>query len=388
MTHSFFEQRKKQNLRPLTISNKEKYYFDLLNIEHSWSGRMDTNIGNTFIMEAVQLLINAIELFEQGYFDCAFYSLRSAIELSTTMVFLVDMPDEERVSLLDAWKGTKSFPMQRQMLQMLSNNGYIFIDMQKKMPIFFKNTRKLSGKINKYVHKQGLEHFYIGRNHPFNASKPQDKFINTFEYYLKRCIGIVAVMRLAIDPFPILLMDEDILYRCFDSMTDPYSEKFVKEYITQHTLDAYKKTDIYKDTYNSFSDEPRKTEAVFNIVKHKYIDSTKMDEILEQLSLMTMTDIINVLMVYACDKVVKTYCHNGLLMYYTEKNTNRKNLSWSGIDFAKFAQAENKKNQQYDEAYISVFKFADEIYYAEHNEILTEDDIYNIDFLIKESLKK
>lgn len=247
MTHSYSESRRKQSLRPLSLSNKEKYYFDLLNIEHSWSGRTDTNVSNTFIMEAVQLLINAIELFEQGYFDCSFYSLRSSIELSTTMVFLVDMPDDERILLLEDWKDSKSFPMQKQMLQLLSTNGHIFIDMQKKMPIFFKNTRKLNAKINKYVHKQGLEHFYIGRNHPINSNKPQDKFINTFEYFLKRCIGVVAVMRLTIDPFPILLMDKDILYRCFDSMTDPYSENFVNEYISQQTVNAYKKQ-IYTRT--------------------------------------------------------------------------------------------------------------------------------------------
>lgn len=40
-------------------------------------------------MEAEQQLINAIELYELGYFDCAYYSLRSAIDLSTTMVFYV-----------------------------------------------------------------------------------------------------------------------------------------------------------------------------------------------------------------------------------------------------------------------------------------------------------
>ena len=63
----FVEWRKKENVRPIEIPNKSKLYHDLLNIEHSWSGRMDTNIGNTFIMEAVQLLINSIELFEMGY---------------------------------------------------------------------------------------------------------------------------------------------------------------------------------------------------------------------------------------------------------------------------------------------------------------------------------
>ena len=77
---SYIESRKKENLCPLTIENKEKYYFDILNIEHSFSGIIgEGTIINTFIMEAAQLIINAIELFEMGYFDCAYFSLRSAI---------------------------------------------------------------------------------------------------------------------------------------------------------------------------------------------------------------------------------------------------------------------------------------------------------------------
>lgn len=108
LSDSYIEWRKHENIRSLTLPNKEKIYCDLQNIEHSWSGRMDIgNIGNTFIIEAEQLLINAIELFELGYFDCAYYSLRSAVDLSTTIVYLADMPDEEKELLLDAWRETK-----------------------------------------------------------------------------------------------------------------------------------------------------------------------------------------------------------------------------------------------------------------------------------------
>ena len=77
MSDSFIEWRKKENICPVVLDGKERYYFDLMNIEHSWTGRIDIgNIGNTFIMEAEQQIINAIELFEHGYFDCAYYSLR------------------------------------------------------------------------------------------------------------------------------------------------------------------------------------------------------------------------------------------------------------------------------------------------------------------------
>lgn len=261
MTDTFISWRSHENIRPTELPNKEEYYLDLLNIEHSWSGRMDGNICNTFIMEAEQQLVNAIELFEMGYFDCAYYSLRSAVDISTTMVYLADMPDDERESQLHAWKSTADFPMQGQMIKQLSQRGNVFVDMKMKMPDFFSEAKQLSAELNKYVHKQGLRHFYVSRNHPLNQNKPLDTFVQEFEVYLKKCIGVVAVMRLAIDPFPVLLMDKEILYRCFDSMTDPYSEKFVEKYIGAFTIEQYKHTTLYLETYDYLSTMEEKNEA-------------------------------------------------------------------------------------------------------------------------------
>ena len=59
--------------------------------------------------------------------------------------------------------------------------------------------------------------------------KKDDKvFIENYVNFLEKTIGIIAVMRLAIDPYPVLLMDEEILLRCFDSMTEAYKNEFVE----------------------------------------------------------------------------------------------------------------------------------------------------------------
>ena len=383
------EWRKTENVRSVVLPNKEKFYADLMNIKHSWSGRVDMwGFGNTFIMEAEQLLINAIELFEAGYFDCAYYSLRSAIEISTTIVFLSDMPDNERETFVEAWKETKEFPMQGQMLKQLSEKGNVFADMKEKMSDFFIGAKQLIADLHKYVHKQGFQNFYISRNHPINRNKPQDNFIKNFEYYLQKCIGIVAVMRLAIDPFPVILADEEILYRCMDSMTEPYNDNFVDEYIGENILNQYKTTEIYQDAYNFFINNEKKSAAVFNVTNYEYIDSTKMDELLEQLHLMSKTDVISVLMVYACDKIVKIYGYSGMHWYFTEKETNRKEQSWSSLHFKEFEKSEEKINQCYGEAYISVFTFENESYCAEHNEMLNSEDIAQICGIVTGALFK
>lgn len=374
----YIEWRRHQNIRPLKLKNKDKFYSDLINIEHSWSGRMDTNVGNTFIMEAEQQLINAIELFEAGYFDCAYYSLRSAIDVSTTMVFLSDLSDDEREKYLNDWKQVKPFPLRNVMLKKLTKDGNIFVDMFEKMPIFFNKAKELSEKLNKYVHKQGLRHFYVSRNHPIHGKTPQDKFINNFETHLKECIGVVAVMRLAIDPFPILLMDEEILYRCFDSMTEPYTVDFVNEYIGTEIIEEYKSTDFYSTTRHAFENEEKKNEAIFSIVKHQYINTQKFNDIFQQFHLLTIHDAISTLIVYICPKATKIYTCDGLMPYFTDRKTNRTKMSWDSRDFQKFQTAQDKINQKYDEVFISVFNFKDEYYYVEHNELLENDDVANI----------
>lgn len=378
MDNHYVEWRRHQNIRPLKLKNKDKFYSDLINIEHSWSGRMDTNVGNTFIMEAEQQLINAIELFEAGYFDCAYYSLRSAIDVSTTMVFLSDLSDDEREKYLNDWKQVKPFPLRNVMLKKLTKDGNIFVDMFEKMPIFFNKAKELSEKLNKYVHKQGLRHFYVSRNHPIHGKAPQDKFINNFETHLKECIGVVAVMRLAIDPFPILLMDEEILYRCFDSMTEPYTVDFVNEYIGTEIIEEYKSTDFYSTTRHAFENEEKKNEAIFSIVKHQYINTQKFNDIFQQFHLLTIHDAISTLIVYICPKATKIYTCDGLMPYFTDRKTNRTKMSWDSRDFQKFQTAQDKINQKYDEVFISVFNFKDEYYYVEHNELLENDDVANI----------
>lgn len=388
MPNPYIDFRKKQNICALELRNKEKYYSDLLNIERSWSGRMDASISNTFVMEAEQLLVNAIELFEQGYFDSAYYSLRSAVDLSTTMVFLADMSDDKRENYLEAWKSTSDFPMQGQMIKALAQEGDIFSDMRKNMPAFFEDAKKLSSELNKFVHKQGLQHFYVARNNAQNQNRQQDSFINTFERYLKCCIGVVAVMRLAIDPFPILLMDEEILYRCFDSMTEPYTEEFVDEYIGIPTVEQYRQTEIYKGTYDSIIVEEKKNEAVFNVMKHQYIDANRLEEIFAQLHLLSKDDIISVLLIASNSKVIKTYHHDGIIMYFTNRSTNRKVMSWSGADFKKFRENDRHLNQPYDEAYISVFVFDESVYYIEHNEQITTTEAGEIQRFVVSALDK
>lgn len=376
----YSEWRKNENIKRYEIPNVENYFEDLMNIEHSFSGRMDIPLANTFIMEAVQLVVNSISLFELGYFDNAYYSLREAIEISTTIVYLSDMPDEERREKMEDWKNTKDFPMQGQMLNQLYQYGIVISDMKEKMESFFDEIKNVSKKINKCIHKLGLRFFYVSRNHPINMKKDDKVFIENYVDFLEKTIGIIAVMRLAIDPYPVLLMDEEILLRCFDSMTEAYKNEFVEKYITNETLKDYKKTEMYINHYNGHITEEKKNYAVFDIMKHQVIDTTKRKEILSQIHLLDNTNKIATYIALISKKVVKIYTYGGLQMYFTDRKTNRKALSWDGMEFKQFEESNEKFNQNYDEVFISVFTYnigdnKQESFFVEHNECLNDYDI-------------
>ena len=376
----YSEWRKNENIKRYEIPNVEDYFEDLMNIEHSFSGRMDIPLANTFIMEAVQLVVNSIALFELGYFDNAYYSLREAIEISTTIVYLSDMPDEERQEKMEDWKNTKDFPMQGQMLNQLYQYGIVISDMKEKMESFFDEIKSVSKSINKCIHKQGLRFFYVSRNHPFNGKKDDNIFIKNYVYFLEKTVGIIAVMRLAIDPYPILLMDEEVLLRCFDSMTEPYKNEFVEKYITNETLEDYKKTEMYINHYNGHIVEEKKNYAIFDIMKHQVIDTTKREDILSQIYLLDNVDRMATYIALISKKVVKIYTYGGFQMYFTDRKTNRKALSWNGMEFKQFEESSEKFNQKYDEAFISVFKYnvgdnKEETFFVEHNDCLNDYDI-------------
>lgn len=376
----YSELRKNENIKRYEIPNEENYFEDLMNIEHSFSGRMDIPLANTFIMEAVQLVINSISLFELGYFDSAYYSLREAIEISTTIVYLSDMPDEERRKKMEDWKNTKYFPMQEKMLKQLYRYGIVISDMKEKMESFFDEIKNVNKKINKCIHKQGLRFFYVSRNHPINNKKDEKVFIKNYVYFLEKTIGIIAVMRLAIDPYPVLLMDEEILLRCFDSITEAYESEFVEKYITNQTLEDYKKTDIYINHYNRHITEEKKNYPVFNIMKYQVIETTKRKDILSQIHLLDNVDKIATYIALISEKVIKVYTYGGFQMYFTDRKTNRKAFSWDGMEFKQFEENNDKFNQNYDEVFISVFSYdignnKQESFFVEHNERLSDYDI-------------
>lgn len=378
----FFEYKENEHLHMYSIKDKKQYYYDLDFIDSSITGRADAQIANTFIFEAKYLVINAIKLYELGYFDCAYYSLREAIEISTIMVYLVDIPQKEKEEKLKAWKNIEWFPMRNKMLEYLENNGEIFVDFKEKMNDYFEYSKGYIEKINKYVHKQGTDKLYTIKKWYDHQNKLDDEYyFNKFEKYLKFTIGHIAIMRLSIDPFPIILMDEKLYLKTIDTITEPYSQEFIDKYIDKKYIEKYKETELYKGYESYFEKMEEQSIEISNIIKEFFVDISKYNEILKQFHLLNNHQQIIVEIFKISCKISNIYFNGCPISYFSNTQSKKKTFNYSSNKFKEFSKSNYKINMKYENVYMSVFTIENDEYFLEHNEILNEIEIQEIEKL-------
>ena len=381
MIFNFIENKESQYLTPTSIAGKEEYYRDLNNIEWGWTGRIDVMFANQFFKEAVQLIINAISLFEKGYFDCAFYSLRQSLEISTTTIYFVDDNEINRNNEMEKWRKEERFPLQNQMINQLVNRKSDFANVKEKMHDFFNEIEEAKQRMNKYVHKQGLNKFYTYNG--ADSSKNKIKRESDFESFLIKSIGAIAIYRLSVDPLPLMLLEEEIYNRTGQLMTESFTNDFIQKYIGQSNIEAYKQTNLYQNYYNDIIKNEEMIPSVLSLVKDDFIDRSACVEILTQKHLLSKYDLMAVSMTMLLQNLTKIYCIGGFHSYFTNTKSIRKNQSFNSQDFDKFKNNTPIFNSNYYEVFLSAIKIGDEEYYLEHNVELTYDEIEILDLIIK-----
>lgn len=366
-------------LSPIEIKNKEEYYYDLDNILYSNVDRADALNSNLFFQEAGKLISNAILLFEKGYFDCAFYSLRQSLELSVTTLYLISKKDDYK-----EWNKQQKVFLNDKMLNYLKEHESDFSDLRETLSDFFERIWKTKEKLNKFVHKQGYITFYTVRNSPhYSAKFSKEKLLEEFEKYLRDCIGAVAMYRLSIDPFPVLLSDEDVYRRMFEMMCEPYSFDFLDKYIGPDTIEKYKTTDIYKGYYDPIMENEAQNDAVCDIIHNQYIDRSKKAEILDQLHLLKGSDKIAFEVFCISNKISNVHCFEGILCYFSDvRSLKTTNHIMGGDSFSKYFESPNTFNVPFSEVYLSFVKMCDENYYIEHNTPLSDGEVEKVKELV------
>lgn len=366
----FVHNREKNNLKPILIKNKDKYLSDLINLEMNLTGKVDSLISNIFIQESSQLIINSIVLFEQGYFDAAFYTLRQSLELSTTMVYLADLDSEKKDEKLRAWKEQNYFPDDNKMISYLEKNGSIFVEIKSLLSEYFENLKTLKKKLNKYIHKQGFKTFYVIRSSPFHPNYDEHEFLIEFEEYLKECIGALAIFRLAIDPFPILLTEHEVYIRTDYLITEGFNEDFLDFYIGKKNCNKLKQTQLYQNLFKEIIKTDPKNEFTTYVVKDRFIDKKHIKEILDQSNLLSNHEFISVLISSLSEKISIVYAGGIFNMFFSSTQSNRINLTWDSNVFDEIKDKAQNYNLNFDNVFISKVQILEEVYFFEHNEKL------------------
>lgn len=342
-------------LRPVKIENKEYYYSLIYEISESLTSGIivdlfHSNKINMIITEAGQSLANSIRLYELGYFDDAYYSMRSAIELATIMLDVGDNEYEKMVNNMNLFSNKEYRNFRASTLRYLKENGIEFRDVANKMPNFVNEINNTCIKLNSFVHKTGFDNFYGIRNY-YNENFHK-KQLDDFENNLISSIRIVAIMRLVIDPFPLLLADEEIYYRSPNIMTYPFNEKLL-EVMGEESIAEFKNTDVYKSYEEELMKLEKRNQEVNNVVMADYIDLNNLENIYLQKHLLNGHELKYVDIASCSEKIILIISDNGFSRYSTSSNTPEILCNHTDINLKDSSENFNIK---YDSIYVSILQ--------------------------------
>ncbi len=362
-------------LVPVEYPEGDRHLAALNNIQFAHALSFDLT-SLQFFSEATYLIANAIQLFRSGYYDCAFYSLRQSIELSIGIVYLTERGDE----YVRKWECQEEGFETGTMSNYLRKHTHIFSNIRTKMSEFFDEIRTTQEEMNKYVHKQGFHTFYEFNRKIFQDEeikrKWQSKRTSDFNRFVIKCIGAVAVYRLALDPLPVLLGQENMLYKLPGILTAPYTDEFIQTYIGRNHIESYYKTQIYQEYDNLLKNKETLCEGCYKLLHLNDYDRTLFPEIISQFQILPFHAQLAVLIFSVSPKIADVICKNGWERYSSDVPSKRSPWSFhlgTGYYESLFPSKENY-NQPYYNVYISRIKVNNEWEYIEHNEQFTIEE--------------
>ena len=196
---------KYENKQCLILPEHEELLLCLHRLSSMMTGRIDIMFCNSFISEAIQLLINSIFLYEDGNFDCAFYSIRQASEVTNNMLYLSNAGKAE----LNKWNNKGYFPMNAKVVEKLEKIDSNYTEVKTVLTDFFEEHDELLKSANKIIHKQGFDSFYAFRTrYQYSGKFNKESETQFFLKLLKSCIGKVIVLFIVVEPLSLVLADE------------------------------------------------------------------------------------------------------------------------------------------------------------------------------------
>lgn len=361
------------NIKPLPLPNAKEYLEDLNDLRFSDSGMLADVNPFFFVNEACQLLANSVKLFELGYFDCAFYSVRQAIEMSLSGLYLFSNPEK-----LKGWRNLEKGFELKTIVPELKVGKEEFAEIKELFSDFFERIAEEKKLMNKYVHKQGYKSLYYHYN-SFNAhGKPERiaSLTKDFETSLHDTIAAVALYRLVIDPYPILMLDEDIVTRMPDLIAESFPRSFVEKYISDEYVERYKKSGIYQGYYDYFKALPSQNEAVYALIHWQLFERKDYNQVKEQKDLLSLHDM------EAVDLFMRSFKIGSVIIdgisYSSETKLKDPSLAIGEAYYEEIFNGQDEYNVAYKVDYISRFRLNDGMTYLKHNDMLEKNEIAGI----------
>jgi len=367
------------DLVTMQLKDVEEYLFSINQVQMATTGFFYAWDSNLFFNEACQCLKNSINLFQQGFFDCAFYQMRQSLETSIGTLYLTAQPEK-----MDRWKCLEKGFENGRMVKWLVANEDTFSKMKELMAPFFDKIREDQLVMNKYVHKQGYQSFYLKLRNETELSEWKNTIQSDFERILCDCIGAVAIYRLSLDAFPIALADEDLALRAPDLITEAFSQDFISKYIGEELIEKYKQLQIYKDTESWLLAQSKQNESVYWLIHYQYVNRKNKQDYSEQWDMLSLYDQIAVNLFMMNSKLSNVYIEGNF--HYSSEVQSRNSGFTVGSEFynEKFEKSISDFNLPYKKAYLSRIKIGLNYTYMEHNDLLDESEMQSLKYYSNE----
>lgn len=339
-----------------------------LRILFPMTGIGDKLFCNGFMMESVELLKHGIFLFEDGYFDCAFYSIRQSIENMNNMLFLSQNEDE-----LLKWKAKERFPADSHIKAQLQKINEAYSEIKKSIPEVFDSYEELLKKANKYIHKQGFDTFYL---HPWQQEKLISARTELFVSLLKQSIGLVMIMNIVLDPLSLALSDPDVdAHIPFDPVTEHIPLGIFEEVFSDDIIERIKNTNFYKEFVGFFLEKEEMNEATYAVIRFQYYIIEALGDIEKQIHLLNIWQALCFYILRSGIKVSHFYFQNDFLGYSTSIESSHQLKEHRSDQFDKYTIGDGEKNIEWNHMFISIYKVFDTYVILQHNELLSESDL-------------
>lgn len=364
-----------------TIPGRESILWTLHRLEYMPVAQVDRLFGASFLSEGVKLLINAVFLYEEGYFDCAFYSIRQAAETCNNMLYIANKGKDE----LRKWNQKEHFPMNQKLLQQLSKIDTFYKEVRNVIPEFFEEYSDLTKKSHKIIHKQGFDTFYgmrltLACNGGFSKKEELQLFLD----FLNKTIGLIILLYIIVEPISLILADEDLSARFnFDPMSDPADIAFLQKNISPDILAKIESTPYFTDIYQSIKEREKMTDATFDVVRYQTFDIEHLDDIRAQSNLLTLYEKITFELLSEGIKITNIYPDCSMFGYSTSIRSNYQPESWSSADFDVYLDSKECFNLNYNSIFRSVVKGPEGNWLFEHNEPFLQTEIETIIAIFK-----